>query len=364
MTDLVSRPLGVNSNFGVLHDAVLAAGGIVIDQDAYTSGLDRVYDVRGLKNMHVEITNFGATENGLTYKIEKARKTYDLLTDLTDLDFDIDIKADTNVTPGTLADGTVTCVSVQENVFGTGTATLLGVGAGDTVTVNGLLYTAVSGTAVEGEFDIDGGTDTLDAVELKNAINIDTRSGTIGDASATNAAAIVTFTTDVAGTAGNATTLAETGTTITISGATFTGGLNVDTVTVNGLLYTAVAGARANDTQFSTDTGDNETATDLAAAITADTRTGTLNDVVATATTNVVTCESTVVGVASNAITLASNDGTSLAVSGATFANATEPVDSITNVIDVSPESTAIRIRVKRQTSGQDTTLKGVVSFN
>lgn len=34
------------------------------------------------------------------------------------------------------------------------------------------------------------------------------------------------------------------------------------------------------------------------------------------------------------------------------------------DIIDISPESTAIRIKIKRQTSGQDTTLAGDVSVN
>jgi len=37
---------------------------------------------------------------------------------------------------------------------------------------------------------------------------------------------------------------------------------------------------------------------------------------------------------------------------------------SADDIIDVSPESTAIRVRVKRQTAGQDTTMTGIVSCN
>ena len=87
------------SSLGINHDSVLEAGGITINQDAYTSGLDRIYDVRGMRNMHVEIKNTGGT-NGLTYKIEKARKSFTALTSLVDADFDKDLKADTNVAFG------------------------------------------------------------------------------------------------------------------------------------------------------------------------------------------------------------------------------------------------------------------------
>ncbi len=82
-----------------LFDALLQTGAIVIDQDAYSAGLDRVYDVRGLTNMYIEIRNTGGT-NGLTYKIEKARKQVEDVDTLVDADFDKDIKADTNVAFG------------------------------------------------------------------------------------------------------------------------------------------------------------------------------------------------------------------------------------------------------------------------
>ena len=92
-----------------------------------------------------------------------------------------------------------------------------------------------------------------------------------------------------------------------------------DTVTVNGLLYTAVAGVKADNTQFSVDTSNTACATDLAASITADVRAGTLNDVTATSSLGVVTILQTVVGIGGNATTLISSNGTRLAVSGATF---------------------------------------------
>lgn len=99
MTVLTQRGKGANSSNGALYDAVLESGGITINQDAYTSGLDRVYDVKGLSNMVVEIQNTGGA-NGLTFKIEKARKEYSDITTLVDADFDEDILGDTNVAFG------------------------------------------------------------------------------------------------------------------------------------------------------------------------------------------------------------------------------------------------------------------------
>lgn len=100
---------------------------------------------------------------------------------------------------------------------------------------------------------------------------------------------------------------------------TCAGVLAADTVTVNGLVYTAVAGTKADNTKFSIDTSNTACATDLADSITNDVRSGSLNDVTATSVAAVVTCSQTVIGTGGNATTLVSSNGTRLAVSGATF---------------------------------------------
>ncbi len=92
------RTKGAFSGNSSYYDKALQTGAIAIDQDAYSAGLDRIYDVKGLKNLHVEIENTGGA-NGLTYKIERATK--EIATSLlADADFDKDIKADTNVAFG------------------------------------------------------------------------------------------------------------------------------------------------------------------------------------------------------------------------------------------------------------------------
>lgn len=96
-----------------------------------------------------------------------------------------------------------------------------------------------------------------------------------------------------------------------------------DTVTINGLVYTAVAGAKADNTEFSIDTSDTATATDLAASVNADVRAGTLGDVSATSNIGVVTLTSNQDGSTGNATTLVSSNGTRLAVSGAVFSGGT-----------------------------------------
>lgn len=219
------------------------------------------------------------------------------------------------------ATGTVTCATVMENTFASGTAQCTTVVADETVTINGLLYTAVAGSKAGDftKFSVDTGDDEC-AADLADSVNNDVRSGTIGIVSATSSTDTVTLTTDVLGVGGNATTLAETGTTITISGAVFTGGVDADFTTINGLVYTAISGSKGGDfTKFSTDTSDDATATDLADSITNDVRSGTLGDLIAVSITDTVTMTSDETGTDGNAVTLTSSDGGTLAVSGATF---------------------------------------------
>lgn len=256
MTKLTIRERGVISGNSQYADALLQAGAIAVDQDNYStdpdsSPLDRVFNIKGLDNMHVEIENTGLTENGLIFTIEKCRKEFKVISELVDADFDEVVVADTTVVAGALALGTVTCL-----------------------------------TAIVG-----------------------------------------------------------------------------NTVTVNNILYTAVAGPKANNTEFSIDTGDNETATDLADSIQNDTRQGTLGDLTAIAAVNVVTIKQTLPGTVGNATTLVSS-GATLAVSGATFTGGVDAITSINDIVEISPEGTAARIKIKRETSGQDTTLAGIVSVD
>jgi len=109
----------------------------------------------------------------------------------------------------------------------------------------------------------------------------------------------------------------------TVTAATAIAG---NTVTANGLVYTAVAGAKSNSTEFSIDGTNDEVASDLAASITADQRVGTLGDLSASSAAAVVTITSTLEGTAGDAVTLASS-GATLAVSGATLAGGVDAAD-------------------------------------
>ncbi len=235
-----------------------------------------------------------------------------------------DVAAEGSVTIDTVsptqATGTVVLASAVANTFSTNTAQCTSVIATDTVTINGLLYTAVNGVKSDDtEFSVDTG-DTACAADLADSVNNDVRSGTIGDVSASPSTDTVTLTTDVLGVAGDATTLAETGGTITLGGATFSGGVDADTVTFDGKVYTAVDGTKSDDTEFDISGSNNADATDLADSIDDDVRPGTSGlSVTATATTATVTIVETLGGTAGNALALASSSGTRLAVSAATL---------------------------------------------
>lgn len=116
-------------------------------------------------------------------------------------------------------------------VAATGTVTFASVLAGDTVTIDGNVYTAVTGAKADNtEFSIDG-TDTVDAADLADSIVNDSRA-TNYTASADTEIVTVTSTTGLPSD-GDAITLASSnGTRLAVSGATLSGGVDLDTLTV------------------------------------------------------------------------------------------------------------------------------------
>jgi phage tail sheath gpL-like len=92
----------------------------------------------------------------------------------------------------------------------------------DTVTIGTVTLTGSAAPANQNEFDTSGGSNTLDAAALATCINAHTTLSTFLTASSANA--VVTITAKVPGVIGNQIPLSETGATITVSGAFFTGG--------------------------------------------------------------------------------------------------------------------------------------------
>lgn len=96
----------------------------------------------------------------------------------------------------------------------------------------------------------------------------------------------------------------------------------LDTVTINGVVFTAVAGAAAAD-QFSIDGSDTADAAALAAAINASTNALIRYQVTASSSGTVCTITAAVPGVVGNCMTLATSNGVRLAPSGARLAGGT-----------------------------------------
>lgn len=138
-------------------------------------------------------------------------------------------------------------LTLPTGVEATGTVTCSTVLAGDTVTINGTVFTAVTGAAGANQFDRTPGTDITTATNLVTAINLVTNWVGTPPVVASNVggtSAIVTITAASVGTGGNAITLASSGATLTVSGATLSGGLNADT---SGYLEFITHGTPARD---------------------------------------------------------------------------------------------------------------------
>lgn len=268
--------------------------------------------------------------------------------------------------------GTNTLTVRNSAVVATGTITLASCPAGQVVEVNGVPFRAVSGTPVvaDGEFKR-GVSDAADATSLAAAINGSTSTAISGvvTASSTGASGVVTITSVGAGYAQNAVSLKNVGIcssdAVTLSGVDANDTLSIngqaltakqqratgtltaasavagDTCVVNGVTFTAVAGAvTVGSRQFSIDTGDTETATSLAAQINGITDYNITGKITATSAAGVVTLRAVDAGTAGNAYTLVGT-AVRLAASAATL---TGGIAVANNEFDCSPGSTNTQV--------------------
>jgi phage tail sheath gpL-like len=126
--------------------------------------------------------------------------------------------------------GTITDITANISINAlkaTGTVTCASVDAGDTVTIDGRVYTAIANGATpanSAEFSVST-TNTLCAANLVAAIIASEKNDTTSKVTASNAAGVVTITARAEGTGGNAITLTSSdGTDLAVSGATLSGG--------------------------------------------------------------------------------------------------------------------------------------------
>lgn len=118
-----------------------------------------------------------------------------------------------------------------------GTITLSSMVATDTVTINGVVFTAIASGATGNQFNV-GGTDTITATNLAATINASTSAKIVNQVLASSATNVVTVTALVSSSIGNLYTLAISAHG-SVSGAVLTGG--VDGTTASGNFGVAVS---------------------------------------------------------------------------------------------------------------------------
>ena len=137
-----------------------------------------------------------------------------------------------------------------------------------------------------------------------------------------------------------------------------------NTVTVNGLTYTGVAGAKSNNTQFSIDTSDAAAALDLADSILNDSRPGLTVpsiDVTATSALGVVTILASLGGILGNGVDMSATGGT-ITPDAATLTGGAQAVVGVATPTQVV-NNTAISFRAHGGGTG-DTAWEPITSAN
>lgn len=188
--------------------------------------------------------------------------------------------------------------------------------AGDTVTVDGVVLTAVAGAPIGPQFQ-------LDAVPANEAANIAAAIlANVPAVSATNAGNIVNAVSRASGAAGNAINLlSSNAVAISAPAPTMTGGTNGDTATINGVVFTAtIDPAYQPNNEFQVGGTTTITSTNLAAAVNNSGTAGIFKTIFARSAVNVATLTARKTGTAGNAFTLASSVPIVLVPSEATFA--------------------------------------------
>lgn len=166
--------------------------------------------------------------------------------------------------------------------------------AGDTLTINGTVFTAVNGAPGANQFQVDGGATVNDvANNIRDAINNSVSAPIDEVVYARSATNVVTLKARESGVAGNTITIESSvpdvmvlpGATVTVSIVPTAG----DTLTINGVVFTAVNGAAGPD-QFQVDGGAtiNDVATNIAAAVNTSVSVGVAGVVAASSLANVV----------------------------------------------------------------------------
>ena len=245
---------------------------------------------------------------------------------------------------GTIGNGkTVTSNALGGiDIAGTGLSGVTASGVnGDEITVGGTKFTCVVGTAGANEFS--------SIVELEALVEA------VANLNSSENGTVISITYATRGTTGNSIGLVlgvSNAGTMSVSAATLTGGLNGDTITVDGQLFTAVASAPGAN-EFSN-------ITELEVLIEA------LAGINSSVSSGIITVQANEPGVAGNAITLAlgvSNAGT-MAISGATLSGGVASTVTDDLQLDAGAEVVKLFLEVANLTSGATLTVTPQTSID
>lgn len=204
----------------------------------------------------------------------------------------------------------------------TGTITVTGapITAGDELEIAGVTLSAYPGARTPGAHNFNSTLVTTDLIaqEIVDAIN-DLNNDYRDYVTASVAGSVITLTAVATGTAGNAVTLTTTSGDLTLSGATLSGGVDADTITINGKTLAAVSGARTSGSNdFSVDGTNFNVAVSIADAVN-DSANVFTGDATAVADSGQVALTAVPAGVRGNDLGLATTS-TAITLSGTRFA--------------------------------------------
>lgn len=279
----------------------ISAGAMVIDIDGSTQTLSGL-DFSAQTNLNGVASVINSALSGATCEWNGSYFVISSSTTGAGVKATGTITLDTNPAYGVQASGTITLSGQPSN--------------GDTVTIKGTVVTFVSGTPSGNQVQI-AGSALLTAAALQTFLQASADSNLAANTYNT-IALITTITARLYGTAGNSYGLLKSGSNIAVSGATLSGGVAADTLTVNGTAFTFVPSSPTGN-QILVGPTVTQTAANVQTTLAASVVSG-VAEATYTRSTTVITVEFKEVGTDGNSFTLVKSSS-HISLSGATLAD-------------------------------------------